>query len=78
MKWVKVNPDFEILYRLMDGLEPDTGRRYWVRTLETERSNCDIGSNSAIKENMEPIRAEETTFSAMSHYALTRVEEILQ
>ena len=29
--WVKVNPDFEILFRLMDGLEADTGRRYWIK-----------------------------------------------
>src|SRR3990170_3180855 len=29
--WVKVNPDYEILFRLMDGLQPDAGRRYWIK-----------------------------------------------
>jgi len=38
--WVKVNPDYEILFRLMDGLKPDAGRRYWIQELGTE---VDIG-----------------------------------
>jgi hypothetical protein len=25
--WVKVNLDFEVLFRLVDGLRPDTGRQ---------------------------------------------------
>jgi hypothetical protein len=29
--WVKVNPDYEILFKLMDGLLADTGRRHWIR-----------------------------------------------
>jgi site-specific DNA recombinase len=29
--WIKVNPDYEILFRLMDRLRPDAGRRYWIR-----------------------------------------------
>jgi hypothetical protein len=29
--WVKVNPDYEILFRLMDRLRPDAERRYWIR-----------------------------------------------
>jgi hypothetical protein len=39
--WVKVSPDFEILFRLMDGLRPDTGRRYWIEHIEIIEDNCD-------------------------------------
>jgi len=38
--WVKINPDYEILFRLKDGLRADTGRRYWIREHGTE---VDIG-----------------------------------
>lgn len=41
VKWVKVSPDFEILFRLMDGLYPDTGRRYWIGPKEAKEDNCD-------------------------------------
>jgi hypothetical protein len=37
---VKVNPDFEILFRIMDYLIPDNGRKYLVRTPETNEANC--------------------------------------
>ncbi len=43
--WVKVNPDYEILFRLMDGLQPDAGRRYWIREQGTEEDICDIGED---------------------------------
>ena len=29
--WIKVNSDYEILFRLMDRLRPDAGRRNWIR-----------------------------------------------
>ena len=41
--WVKVNPDYEILFRLMDRLHPDTGRRYWIREHGAEGNIVDIG-----------------------------------
>ena len=41
--WVKVNPDYEILFRLMDGLQPDVGRRYWNRDHGAEVDIVDIG-----------------------------------
>jgi hypothetical protein len=34
--WVKVKPDYEILFRLMDRLDPGVERRYWIREQETE------------------------------------------
>jgi hypothetical protein len=41
--WVKVNPDYEILFRLMDRLRPDAGRRYWLRERGAEGNIVDIG-----------------------------------
>ena len=41
--WVKVNPDYEILFRLMDRLRPDAGRRYWIRERVAEGNIVDIG-----------------------------------
>jgi len=37
--WVKVNPDYEILFRLMEGLQPDAGRRYWIREYSAKRTS---------------------------------------
>ena len=45
--WVKVNPDYEILFRLMDGLYPEAGRRYWIREHGAE---VDIKSEIALLE----------------------------
>jgi hypothetical protein len=41
--WVKVNPDYEILFRLMDGLRPDAGRRYWIKEYSAEGDIGDMG-----------------------------------
>jgi hypothetical protein len=43
--WVKVNPDYEILFRLMDGLRPDAERRYWIREHGAEGVIVDIGED---------------------------------
>ena len=40
---MKVNPDYEILFRLMDRLQPDAERRYWVEEQHTEVDIDDIG-----------------------------------
>jgi len=47
--WVKVNPDFEILFRLMDGLRPDTGRSYWISEHVIEGNTCDMGEDMGHK-----------------------------
>ena len=41
--WVKVNPDYEILFRLMNGLQPDAMRHYWIREHSAEVDIVDIG-----------------------------------
>ena len=43
--WVKVNPNFDILFKLLDGLRADTGRRYWIIELSIEVNTCDIGED---------------------------------
>jgi len=66
--WVKVNPDFEILFRLMDGLRADTGRRYWIKDNSVELDICDTG------EDRGQMATEVKIFLPMSHNALTSVE----
>jgi hypothetical protein len=67
--WVKVNPDFEILFRLMDGLQADNGRRYWISEHGVEVDISDIGKG------MEQTATEVKISFPMSHNALTSVEE---
>jgi hypothetical protein len=50
--WGKVNPDYEILFRLMDGLRPDAGRRYWIKGHGAEVDIDDMGEDMG-QEGME-------------------------
>lgn len=70
--WVKVNPDYEILFRLMDGLQPDAGRRYWIREYSAEEDIGDIG------EELGQMETEVKIALPMSHNVLTIVEEHVQ
>jgi hypothetical protein len=70
--WVKVNPDYEILFRLMDGLHPDTARRSWIRKQGPEVDVVDMG------EELGQIATEVKIAFLMSHNALTSVEEYVQ
>ena len=70
--WVKVNPDYEILFRLMDGLRSDTGRRYWIRDHGAEVDIVDIG------EELGQMATEVKIALPMSHNVLTIVEEYVQ
>jgi hypothetical protein len=70
--WVKVNPDYEILSRLMDGLQPDAGRRYRIREHGAE---VDIGY---IGEELGQITTEVKIAFPMSHNSLTTAEEYVQ
>ena len=63
--WVKVNPEYEILIRLMDGQQPDAGRHYWI-------AEPDAG------ELIEQIATEVEIPSPLSHNTLTIVEEYVQ
>jgi hypothetical protein len=69
---VKVNPDYEILFRLMDGLRADAERRYWIRTQGEAGNIVDIG------EDMGQVETEVKIVFPMSHNAFTIVEEYVQ
>jgi hypothetical protein len=70
--WVKVNPDYEILFRLMDGLRPDAGRRYWIREQGTEGIIVGTG------EELGQMGTEVKIAFPVSHNTLTSVEEYVQ
>jgi hypothetical protein len=70
--WVKVNPDYEILFRLMDGLRADIGRRYWIKDNSADGDICDPG------EDMGQMATEVKIVFPMSHNVLTIVEEYVQ
>ena len=70
--WVKVNPDYEILFRLMDRLRPDAGRRYWIREQGAEVDIVDIG------EGLGQMATEVKIAFPMSHNSLTTIEEYVQ
>ena len=44
--WEKVNPDYEILFRLMHRLRHDAEQCYWIRERGAERDIVDIGEDS--------------------------------
>jgi hypothetical protein len=66
---VKVNPDFEVLFKLMDGLRADTKRRYSNIELSIEVNACDNG------EDMGHTVKEVKIALPLSVNTLTRVEE---
>lgn len=70
--WVKVNPDYEILFRLMDRLRPDAERRYWIREQDTEAGIDDMG------EELGQMAAEVKIAFSMSHNALKGLTQYTQ
>jgi hypothetical protein len=69
---VKVNPDFEILFRLMDGLRAENGRRYWISEHVIELNTCDLG------EDLGHTVTEVKIAFPISHNSLTSAEEHIQ
>ncbi len=70
--WVKVKPDYEILFRLIDGLDPGAERRYWIREKGTE------GNIGDIREHLGQIETGVKISLPVSHNALTIAEEYVQ
>jgi hypothetical protein len=70
--WVKVNPDYEILFRLMEGLQPDAGRRYWIQEHGAGVNIGDIG------EELGQMETEVKIAFPVSHNVLTIVEEYVK
>jgi len=70
--WVKVNPDYEILFRLMDGLCPDAERRYWIREQDADVDIVGIGEETGQEGTGVKIAP------LVSHNVLTSAEEYVQ
>jgi hypothetical protein len=70
--WVKVRSDYEILFRLMDGLDAGAERRYWIREQDAEVDIGDIG------EDIGQIATGVKIAFPMPHNVLTIVEEYVQ
>ena len=70
--WVKVNPDYEILFRLIGGLRSDAGRRYWIKGHGAEVDIDDMG------EDMGQMATEVKIALPMSHNSLTTIKEYVQ
>ena len=66
--WRKRRPLFSIL----DGLRPDTDRRYWIREYSAEVDIVDIG------EELGQMETEVKIALPVSHNTLTIVEEYVQ
>ena len=69
---VKVNPDYEIFFRLMDGLQSDAGRCYWIKEYSAEGGIGDMG------EELGQMATEVKIALSMSHNSLTTIAEYVQ
>ena len=70
--WVKVRPDYELLFSILDGLRLDSERRYWIEHRETEGNISDIDVNTGQMSTGVKIALQ------MSHNTLTITEEYIQ
>ena len=67
--WVKINPDYEILFRLMDNLHPEARGRYSVVKHDSEGNPGEAGTISG------EIATEIQGAIPVPHNTLTSVEE---
>jgi hypothetical protein len=70
--WVKVNPDYDILFRLMDNLRAEAGGRYWIIEPGAEEKDGEIGVTVG------QMPASLQIAIPVSHNALTSIEEYVQ
>jgi hypothetical protein len=70
--WVRVRPDYEPLFSILDGLRADNGRRYWISEQGIEVNTYDMG------EDMGHTVTEVEILLTMSHNTLTSAEEDIQ
>ena len=69
LKWVKVRPDYDALFSLLNGLRLDAERHFQIERLEAQ------GDNQDNKEDIGQIVTEVKIQLPMSHNVLTIVEE---
>lgn len=70
--WVKVRPDYEPLFAILEGLHKDGDLRYWIEPFEAQEDIRDI--ESGIGQMGTGVK----TFAPVSHNALTSVEEYVK
>lgn len=70
--WVKVYPDYEILFKLIDGLQSDAGRCYWIKEYSAEVDIGDMG------EELGQMETEVKIAFQVSHNILTEVKGYVQ
>ena len=70
--WVKARPDFDVLFQLLNNLEVDEQRRFWIAYSEADEDACDIG------EELGQMETEVKIALPISHNVLTIVEEYVQ
>ena len=70
--WVKARPDYEPLFSILDGLQQDADRRFWIARVEANGNNCDIEADTGQMSTGVEIALR------MSHNVLTGAEEYVQ
>ena len=70
--WVKVRPDYEPLFAILDGLHKDGDLRYWIEPFEAQADTRDIEACTG------QMSTGVKTFPQMSHNTLTAGEEYVQ
>jgi len=68
-RWLKARPDYEIPFRLMNRLDSDAKRCYWLREQRTEAEIDDIGKEKGQK------ATEVKIAFPISHNVFTSVQE---
>ena len=66
--WIKARPDFDVLFQLLNNLEVDEQRRFWIAYSEADEDACDMG------EDMGQMATEVKIALPMTHNALTTIE----
>ena len=67
--WVKVRPDYEPLFRLLNGMKVDKENRYWLRSSQPD---------AVMQPNPVSRISHPTASASMSHNVLTTSQEHLQ
>jgi hypothetical protein len=72
MLWVRARPNYGPLFSILDGLRPDSEKRYWIEHRVTKKNISDIQVDSRqISKGVEILLK-------MSHDTLTSAEEHIQ
>jgi len=75
--WIKARPDFDVLFRLLNILQVDEQRRFWIVYPEGDEDACDIEKDKG-QEGIEVNIALPMSDKTLSCNALTSIEEYVQ